>query len=574
MSLKREIFWGMIWGVSAATLICLLMFADGWSREALTDDGDIDISISADTVKIEMEKDGEIKKIAVDRESYAKTPTGITVENEILIEDGKIFIDGVEMTEEELDRLSIDSEEETRGLSIGIGDRNKHVLKRRRLATVYTDTDADVVKFHDIVIESDRRVRGDVVSIGGDVTVYGEIDGDVVSVFGDINLKENANVDGDVVAPFGKITEDEGVYIRGDKSSTRIRGKRQEASFGMGVRFNRVEGPAVLPSVKYESKYGDYPTLELDVAYAFTLKRWEYDFQVRHKFGQVWGPRFFGSMYRIVQSSDRWLIPWQEENSIAALLFKEDFLDYYWMRGFTGGGGVWYGDNLDFSLSYTGAKIETLEKTAEKALFGGKKKFRENWSTVLPDSAAILGMEGNLKEINVIAGYDTRDDKNDATSGILAQLSLAQTIDSDSSDFDYRAVDGEFKWYYPLAHDQTFFTRLRGGFSDDELPLFRRYFIGGLGSLRGYDYKEFEGNRYVLFNADYIWRFYRSDFGAGLFFDAGKAGFDKNGFDSTDLKSGAGLSFIVSDVLRVDLAQRLDDIDQPPVFSIRGKILF
>ena len=135
-------------------------------------------------------------------------------------------------------------------------------------------------------------------------------------------------------------------------------------------------------------------------------------------------------------------------------------------------------------------------------------------------------------------------------------------------------MEAEAKYYLPVATDQTMFFRVRGGFSDDDLPLFRRYFIGGIGSLRGYDYKEFEGNRYLLFNADYIWRFFDSSLGAGIFFDTGKAAFSEDQFSDESLKSDIGLAFLLGDDIRINLAQRLDDTGKSPVLSVRGKILF
>ena len=115
--------------------------------------------------------------------------------------------------------------------------------------------------------------------------------------------------------------------------------------------------------------------------------------------------------------------------------------------------------------------------------------------------------------------------------------------------------------------------RANAGYSDDYLPLFNRFFLGGVGSLRGYDYKEFSGNRYMLLNSDYIWRFYRSELGAGLFFDAGKAGYDEQ-FNDNDIKTDVGICLLVSDEFRLDLAQRLDDLDQSPVVFARLQTLF
>ncbi len=575
MDRNKEIVWGVVWGITAGLILTMLLFSVGETVEPEGDGGIVEISISADSVTIILEKDGSFRTVTIARDDFTRTDSGIVVEDELIIEDGKIYIDGVELTEEELERLSVDKEEEKYGLEIRYGDREDRVIRRKRLATVYTDTEDDIVKFGDVVIEGDIRVIGDVVSIGGDVTVYGKVSGDVVSVFGDVFLQGDAYIAGDVAAPFGTIFQDEDVVVEGDKATVaEFKSKKHKGSFGVGARFNRVEGFTLGPSMRYESKYGDYPTLEFEALYAFTLKRWEYDLQIEQKVGGVWGPSFFGRMYRVAETSDRWLMPWEAENSIAGIFLKEDFYDFYWMRGFSGGVGIWYDDYLEFGAQYTGAKIETLEKTAEKALFGGKKKFRENWSTVLPDSTAILGMEGDLKEFGLSGTFDTRDDEYEANSGILALVSYAQTVDSDSGGFDYRKVDAEFKAYYPMTSDQTFFFRFRGGYSDDNLPLFRRYFLGGIGSLRGYKYKEFEGNRYMLFNVDYIWSFFDSNFGAGVFFDGGKAAFSGSDFESAEFKTDAGIALLIGDFLRLNLAQRLDDIDKSPVLSARAHVLF
>ena len=572
MKSGKELMLGVAWGLAAGFLLVFLLYSVSRSAEISDERGDVEISISADSVTIEVDKDGDIRSITLSRDALSRSDSGITVDNEVIIENGRIFVDGVELTPEELDRLSVDREDDRSEIEIRYGKKTDRIVKRRRLTTAYTDSD-DRVRFGDVTVESDERIDGDVVAIGGDATVYGEVSGDVVSVFGDVFLKDDAYVEGDVAAPFGDVFRDPDVQVLGDQiPSSEFKKRRHSSTFGMGARFNRVEGFTLGPGIKYESRYGEYPNVELSAAYGFTLKRWEYEFKIDHEIGSEWGPYFEGSMYRIAETPDRWLLPQESENSLAALLLKEDFYDFYWSKGFTGRAGIWYGDDLKFGASYTAAKIETLEKTAEKAIFGGKKVFRENWSTVLPDSAAILAMEGDLEEYGLMATFDSRDDEIEATSGMLGSISYSGT--TESSDFDYQKVDGEFKMYYPLAPDQTLFLRLRGGFSDDDLPLFRRYFIGGIGSLRGYEYKEFEGNRYALVNIDYIWRFFDSHLGAGLFLDGGRAAFSEDEFESGQFKTDIGVSFLLGDFLRANLAQRLDDIDRSPVVSIRAQILY
>jgi len=573
MNKTKEISLGLIWGALAALLLTLFIFAKGMSADFGDGDGDgeIGISISADSVEVEIDKDGNIKTVKIGKDSFEKTSSGIRVENELIIEDGRIYIDGIEITEEELNKLAVDREESGSSVRWQAGKHKGEYIKKKRLATIYTDTDADIVKFSDIVIREDERVLGDVVSIGGDITVLGEVEGDVVAVFGDIYL-EGCYIHGDAVAPFGNVISEDGAIVDGDKVTTKISGDHT-AGFGLDMRYNRVEGLGLFATSEYSDKENKHPKVDLMGGYAFTLKRWEYDLKVSHRLFDEWSPYIEVGMFQIAETSDRWLLT-GSENSFAAAILKEDFYDFYWKRGFNSEIGLAYNDKYKIGIGYTAAKIENLERTASKALFGGKKKFRENWSTVLDDSIAISGIEGNLRELEISAGYDTRDFEDEPSSGIFANMSLRRALNSDSADFEYETADAELKYYLSVSTDQTLAFRFRGGYSDDDLPLFRRYFLGGIGSLRGYDYKEFQGNRYALFNADYIWRFFDSSFGAGILLDAGKAAFSGTDFKDENVKTDIGISFLLGDDIRINLAQRLDDMDKDPVLSLRGRILF
>jgi outer membrane protein assembly factor BamA len=338
-------------------------------------------------------------------------------------------------------------------------------------------------------------------------------------------------------------------------------------AFGMSARFNRVEGFTLLPNLNFEDNKNRLPKVSINSAYAFTLKRWEYDFGVEHRFGRGIMPYFNVHMFQLAKSSDSWRFD-ETENTVAGLFFKEDFWDFYWSRGFKGEAGLYFTDDFQVGALYEASRISNLERTAQKAIFGGKKKFRENWSTLLPDSVDILGMKGDLKEAGVKLGYDTRSDKTKPSQGgTVALVEWRKT--TSASTFKYQLTTAEARTSLPIAANQVLILRVRGGYSDDNLPLFRRFFIGGIGSLRGYDYKEFEGNRYALFSGDYVWRFFHSDFGAGVFFDTGKAAQSSHQFSSSNPKSDIGISFLIEDAFRLDLAQRLDDLNRHPVVSAR-----
>ena len=572
MNMRKEMFWGLAWGLLAGLFLILLAFASAHSAQ-VEKGGTLDISISGDSVQINLNKDGLTASAVVNGDSIIRTPEGIKRQSNFTIEDGRIDIDSLELTEPELTELSISQDIES-AYSFQAGESERRHIKRKRLATVYADNLTDIARFEGVIVDVGEKVAGNVVSLSGDVTVLGEVHGNVVAVFGNVQIKGGAKVYGDVSAPFGKVFRDNGVQIKGEIIPHRkTTAKSRYANFGMTARYNRVEGLAIEPQLKFEDVKGKFPTLIIDGAYTFSLKRWEYNFEVHHQIGKKIGPYFDAALFQQARTSDDWAIT-GPENSIAAILIKEDFYDFYWDRGFAGSAGVFYGKYWKAGIGYNGTKISNLSKNTDWALFGRHKHFRQNWSTVLSDSNAIINDKGDLREIVLSATYDNVDDKLHPHSGVSAYIGWNQTVDSDSGYFDYRMFNGEFKSYIPIAPSQTLAIRFRTGFSNDSLPLFRRFFIGGLGSLRGYDYKEFEGNRYLLANMDYVWQFYRSHLGAGVFFDMGKAGFTREDFRSADMKTDVGIAFLIENFLRIDLAQRLDDLNKSPVVTVRGVMLF
>ena len=79
-----------------------------------------------------------------------------------------------------------------------------------------TDEESDVVRTGEsIVIGAEQTVGGDVVSIGGSVTVSGHVRGDAVAIGGDVTVKDGGRVDGDAVSIGGRVNRDEGSHIGG-----------------------------------------------------------------------------------------------------------------------------------------------------------------------------------------------------------------------------------------------------------------------------------------------------------------------------------------------------------------------
>jgi hypothetical protein len=67
----------------------------------------------------------------------------------------------------------------------------------------------------DIHVGPDEVIKGDLSSVGGDIEIEGHVEGDVVAMGGDLTLRSSARVDGDVVCIGGSLTEEPGASVGG-----------------------------------------------------------------------------------------------------------------------------------------------------------------------------------------------------------------------------------------------------------------------------------------------------------------------------------------------------------------------
>ena len=93
--------------------------------------------------------------------------------------------------------------------------------------------------------------------------------------------------------------------------------------------------------------------------------------------------------------------------------------------------------------------------------------------------------------VNATVGY-TRDSRNRtvfAERGTLQSVSLDAALPG--SDYEYYKLAYRFENYLPLTDDLVLSTSARLGYGagygdEEELPFYRRYFAGGIRSVRGY----------------------------------------------------------------------------------------
>lgn len=443
----------------------------------------------------------------------------------------------------------------------------------------------------DYNVPPDEPVQGDLVVTAGNVTVAGEVKGTVLVVRGDAILDSTSHVNGDVICVEGKIERQPGSTIDGDMVETSAGAvqnghrewsdddKRDERGEWQNderprhrwnydwngwdsdheepfvLRYNRVDGLFLGPRLPHEYGYGRFLNFGMYGfgGYGFASKEWQYQLGGEFYFSFLGRTTVGLEAHDLTASEDEWIIP-EDENSLAAFLIREDFRDYYQRRGFSAYATQKVG-SLKLTGSYRDADILSLKKETNWSLFGGDKRFRNN--------PAID--EGRLVSTMASLQFDTRNHPRRPHQGWLIDLRSEVSRPSYNSDFDFDRLIVDIRRYQPVSWGQNLDFRLRIGSSRGDLPAHYLFDLGGISTLRGFDFKSFTGNRMILGNLEYrldagrgrahdIW--FLGPFNLIFFVDSGLAWF------GDDLSAfGKSFDFLTVDKLRTNVGIALTDSD-------------
>ncbi len=562
----------------------------------------------------------------------------------------------------------------------------------------------DIVRFGTTIhIAADEVVEGDVVSIGGDIIVEGEVRGDVVATRGDIKLLPTARVTGDVVSTFGEVEMEEGSKVDGDVvqvsmsgiykvikkevhkgrryrfslhrpeaqsvaltgdfvdwiedgiamekdeegtwstlitlspgthyykfivdgvaiadpdnpdtaeveghgvcsvvvvkplyKTTEVREKHtytkvHKTKFSPGIDFNRVDGFCI--GFILENKYMDFPMprFSIDVVHSKKRRRWMYLCEVEQPLIPSSSLSIGASVYDRTDTYDKEIIT-DIENLLSAALLKEDYRDYFDRRGVTGFLAIRPFENHSFRFSYLSDDYRPLYKLARSAIFRKNKIFDPN-----PHRGRNICEDDTCDKVRIEAArfeyeYDSRDNEKTPHLGTLIRLEGEWARQSFGSDYTYNRYVADLRRYSRISPGQNIALRVKVGITDlgsdyhasDVPPLYlffpKEFYVGGIGTMPGYWYKEFRGTQMALANLEY-WISAKGNVYVLFFSDAGDArGRDENWRDAWDalkikFDAGFGLRYETTEgtTLTLKVAKRLDDMEKPLVLTLRGSRMF
>lgn len=264
-------------------------------------------------------------------------------------------------------------------------------------------------------------------------------------------------------------------------------------------RYNRVEGLflGLQSPHQYFWDIDKKLTIFGSIGYGFGIHRWEYNIGFARQLKS--NNNLFEAgieAHNTVDSRDHWLIG-NLENSLSALLFKYDYKDYFLRKGFS----TWLSYNkrleitdIQMKFAFNNDNHSTLEKHVNWSLFRSKRFFREN-----PDIS-----DGNVKSLIFLFTIHKSDDKKFHLAGWSASTSAEFAGKSLKGDYDFNRYIIDIRRYQPISKYDNINIRLRIASSHGDLPLQYKFELGGIATLPAYSYKEFQGNRLLLANFEYI----------------------------------------------------------------------
>jgi len=299
--------------------------------------------------------------------------------------------------------------------------------------------------------------------------------------------------------------------------------EKNTGKFGIGAGYNSEEGLMGFTSYEEKNLFGGGQKLEAKV---------EIGSRTTYKiaFLEPWladTPTSFGfEAYDIVQKEEE-----KEEGEIISE-YEEERL----------GGKLTFGRRISDAVNL-GIELKTEKVTYD--LISGSS---------LPDNSN----EGQTNSLMPTFTYDTRDNVFNPTSGLYGNFSLEKAGGFLGGDYDFTKYNLTLSTYFSTKITEEVINigsikniadkisqgvlafRAKGGSANSVLPSFAKYKVGGMNTVRGYDFGEFSGDKSLVFNAEYRLPLAKN-FQAVLFTDWGQAWDYEESINLADLKFGKGI---------------------------------
>jgi len=143
------------------------------------------------------------------------------------------------------------------------------------------------------------------------------------------------------------------------------------------------------------------------------------------------------------------------------------------------------GNDLRLFMNYTGEQVGVSTSTGT-GIFGGSQAQSSFSGLPLQN----LFQSGFTSALGLSMAYDNRDNRLFPTDGVFARIGVDVADPVFGSQNVYTRVTGWFRFYRPIVPGVIFKMNVQGGLvisrRDQGVPIFERFFLGGIFDVRGY----------------------------------------------------------------------------------------
>lgn len=376
-------------------------------------------------------------------------------------------------------------------------------------------------------------IDGDLAVLGGQLVVTGRVSGRVAVVNGSLVVRGSGHIGGSVIVIGGTVTMLQGGSVEGSARSYPahvlvettqdeivIRDETEDERWYRGRMapraesrgdlrlvsartYNRVEGLPLLlgPRAHLNFSWGRVTVDAMGVlrsADRFELKSENLGHLLRMEvqLGGTRGIRLAGRLEDVVAPVEEWHLS-DPEVGLATFLLHRDYRDYYNRHGGSVSASAFVRDNLDVTVSWTDETWSTPVARDPWSLFRDNQDWRPN-----PVTDA-----GRFHLVRAGVRYDTRNDELDPWSGWFVtgnyEYGVGRITEYGPTSRGIRDINPrgrnaydrimvDVRRYNRVSADGQLNVRLVAGgwLSGDDLPLQRRFSLGSVGTLPGYDFRQ------------------------------------------------------------------------------------
>ena len=423
----------------------------------------------------------------------------------------------------------------------------------------------------------------------GDITYKFYIDG----VWGpDPDVAETVpDGKGGYATPFTVKVPEKGFKLTVGKKMPEAKG----TAFNPAFDYTRVDGVYLAMVLSNKDNVFPMPRFYLEGGHSKKRHRWLYSVELEQPLVAPFALSVGGSFYDKTDSYDKEIVS-DIENLLAASFVKREYRDYFDRRGATGFAALRPFEHHMLKVSYTSDEYRPLETKAHSALFRGNSEFpgnprnRDDYVQICydPESESVVCKKIALKSMGLLYEFDSRDCKGAPSIGIWTRLGGEWAGRDFGGDLDFSRYTADLRFYSRITDRQRYAVRIAAGamdvpeagacgcIPDPEYFFPKQFYVGGIGTLPAYGYKEFTGTHMALVSAEYV-NFLKGGLGVVFFMDGGDA--RGSGEETSDVidamkfKFDAGVGLRIEDAgddaFTLGVAKRLDDSDRDLVVMAR-----